>query len=495
MVNLSALASLNTCLSNICAGSSGCVAFADDISTAASYKLDWVKPYNLAIDVTPAAVIRPNSTEEVAAAVRCAADNGYKVQARSGGHSFANFGLGDGALTIDLVNMQKYSMDETTWYATIGAGMKLGDVDTHLTQTGRAFAHGVCPGVGIGGHATIIRRVTGRFGAKGGLGPMSRMWGTTLDHIVEVEVVIANGTILRATEDENSDLFFNQADDGEPQGLRGAGASFGIITEFVMRTHPAPGDAVQYSFEFDIGGDAAELASTYMAWQDLVADPDLDRRFGTELILWSGGIIITGTFYGTQGEFEASGIQQRLPENGTITLTDWLGSLAEWVEKEALYLSNLPSDFYAKSLGFRQEDMLTEENVTALFKYTNELDKGTLVWFIIFDATGGAVADVPMNATGYAHRNKLMFYQSYAVDILYLSDTTRSFLIDFYNKLVTMMPADATNRGTYPGYVDLNISGIPQEQYWEGNLPMLETIKSKWDPDDVFHNPQSVRPS
>ncbi|KUI62684.1 putative FAD-linked oxidoreductase YvdP [Cytospora mali] len=475
MVNLSALASLNTCLSNICAGSSGCVAFADDILTTASYQPDWVKPYNLAIDVTPAAVIRPNSTEEVAAAVRCAADNGYKVQARSGGHSFANFGLGDGALTIDLVNIQNYSMNETTWYAAIGAGMKLGDVDTHLTQTGRAFAHGVCAGVGIGGHATI-----------GGLGPMSRMWGTALDHIVEVEVVIANGTILRANTDENSDLFL---------GLRGAGASFGIITEFVMRTHPAPGDAVQYSFEFDIGDDAAELASTYMAWQDLVADPDLDRRFGTELILWSGGIIITGTFYGTQGEFEASGIQQRLPENGTATLTDWLGSLTEWAEKEALYLSDLSSNFYAKSLGFRQEDMLTEENVTTLFKYTNELDKGTLVWFIIFDATGGAVADVPMNATGYAHRNKLMFYQSYAVDILYLSETTRSFLMDFYDKLVTMMPADATNRGTYPGYVDLNISGIPQEQYWGGNLPVLETIKSKWDPDDVFHNPQGVRPS
>lgn len=156
MVNLAALASLNTCLSNICAGRSDCVAFSDDVLNIFSYQLDWVKRFNLAVDVTPDAVIRPNSTEEVAAAVQCAADNGYKVQARSGGHSYANFGLGDGALTVDLVNLQHYSMNETTWYATIGAGMKLGKVDTNLTQTGRAFAHGVCPGVGIGGHATIV---------------------------------------------------------------------------------------------------------------------------------------------------------------------------------------------------------------------------------------------------------------------------------------------------------------------------------------------------
>ena len=159
MVNLSALSSLNTCLSSICAGSSDCVAFSNDnILTSISYQDEWVKRYNLAIDVTPDAVIRPNSSEQVAAAVQCAVDNGYKVQARSGGHSYANFGLGDGQLAIDLTKLQTCTMNYTTYYATIGAGMKLGDVDSNLTSTGRTFAHGVCPGVGIGGHATIVSR-------------------------------------------------------------------------------------------------------------------------------------------------------------------------------------------------------------------------------------------------------------------------------------------------------------------------------------------------
>lgn len=154
MVNLATLTSLKDCLNSVCSGRSDCVAFSTDFDLL--YQSSWVKPYNLAVDVTPQAVIRPNSTADVAAIVQCAVSADTKVQARSGGHSFANFGLGDGALVVDLVNLQHYSLNETTWYATIGAGMKLGDVDENLDKAGRAFAHGVCPGVGIGGHATIV---------------------------------------------------------------------------------------------------------------------------------------------------------------------------------------------------------------------------------------------------------------------------------------------------------------------------------------------------
>lgn len=111
-----------------------------------------------------------------------------------------NHGIGgeDGALVVDLRNLQSFEMDNSTWHATVGAGTNLGDLDDRLHDAGgRAVAHGICPGVGIGGHATI-----------GGLGPPSRMWGATLDHVVEVEVVTADGDIVKASEDENMDLFW-----------------------------------------------------------------------------------------------------------------------------------------------------------------------------------------------------------------------------------------------------------------------------------------------
>lgn len=188
---------LGSCLTDICAGRPNCVSFSD---SDLLYQIDWVKPYNLDIGVSPAAVIRPETADEVSSVIKCATANNVKVQAKSGGHSFANFALPDAGITIDMVNFQEFSMDNTTWDVTIGAGSKLGDVDDRLKNTNRTFAHGVCPDVGLGGHATI-----------GGLGPMSRMWGSALDHIMEVEVVTADGNIVRASDDQNSDLFYVSA--------------------------------------------------------------------------------------------------------------------------------------------------------------------------------------------------------------------------------------------------------------------------------------------
>lgn len=147
--------SVQTCLNNVCNGRIGCVSYPSD----PFYQLAWVKPYNLDIEVTPVAVIRPDTAEDISAIVKCAVSNNVKVQAKSGGHSYGNFGLGgrDGAISIDMVNFQDFSMDNKTWQATVGAGTLLGDLTDRLHDNGkRAVAHGSCPGVGIGGHATIV---------------------------------------------------------------------------------------------------------------------------------------------------------------------------------------------------------------------------------------------------------------------------------------------------------------------------------------------------
>ena len=116
--------------------------------------LSKINTYNLDYPVYPAALVRPTTVEEVSGAVKCAVKADVKVQPRSGGHSYANYCLGgvDGALVVDLVHLQKFEMDDTTWEATIGAGTLLGDVTTRLHDAGgRAIAHGTCPQVGIGG--------------------------------------------------------------------------------------------------------------------------------------------------------------------------------------------------------------------------------------------------------------------------------------------------------------------------------------------------------
>ncbi|CAM1505033.1 Fc.00g106700.m01.CDS01 [Cosmosporella sp. VM-42] len=461
---------LTTCLDAVCAGRSSCVSYPGDLL----YQLTWVKPYNLDIPVTPAAVIRPRNAEEVSSIVNCARENGAKVQARSGGHSFGNFGIGgkDGAVVVDLANLKQFSIDEETWYATVGSGMRLGELDEYLHDNGgRAMAHGTCPGVGIGGHATI-----------GGLGPMSRMWGSALDHVIEVEVVTSDGAIQRASETTNSDLFW---------ALRGAGASFGIITEFTVKTHPEPGHIVEYTYNFSFGSQD-EMAELFKTWQDLIGDPNMDRRFSTLFVAQPLGVLITGTFYGTDAEFHETGIPDRLPSGGATVakLTDWFGHLTHQAEAEAMVLSDLPSAFYTKSLAFRQEDLLSPSSIEDLFSYVGNAKTGTLLWFIIFDSEGGAINDVPANATAYPHRDKIMMYQSYAIGLPRISTNTRNFINGVHSRILRAAPGA---RSTYAGYIDAGLEAeTAQELYWADKLPQLREVKDRWDADDVFHNPQSV---
>jgi FAD/FMN-containing dehydrogenase len=152
---------LQQCIEEVGAGRMGFAGFPNPLT----FQFTWVQPYNLDIKVTPAAVVRPRTTADISGVVKCAAASNVKVQAKSGGHSYGNYGLGgvDGAVVIDMVNFQQFSLENDTWLATVGAGTRLSDVYMKLHDAGRrAIPHAVCPGVGIGGQATIVSLCKGR---------------------------------------------------------------------------------------------------------------------------------------------------------------------------------------------------------------------------------------------------------------------------------------------------------------------------------------------
>ncbi|KAL2072607.1 hypothetical protein VTL71DRAFT_11950 [Oculimacula yallundae] len=422
------------------------------------YKQRDIKPYNLDIQVKPAAVTYPKTNEHVAAIVRCVVENGCKVQARSGGHSYANYCLGgiDGGVVIDLKHFQQFSMDRKTWRATIGGGTLLGDVTKRLHDAGnRAIAHGTCPQVGIGGHATI-----------GGLGPSSRQWGSTLDHVVEVEIVLADSSFKRCSETQNADIFW---------AVKGAGASFGVITEFVVRTEPEPGEAVEFSFSFHLGK-YASMAPIFKAWQAFVSDPKLTRKFTSGLVFTELGMVISGT-----------------QDNKTVVFKDWLGLVGHWAEDFALLIGGgLSAPLYTKSLAFNSTTLIPDSAIDKILTYMDDADKGTLVWFVIFDLEGGAVNDVAQDATAYAHRDALFYMQSYAVGLPKVSGTTKGFLRGL-DEIVRRNVEGGEELGCYAGYVDPELRDA-QKRYWRGNLGRLEAIKGRVDPNDIFWNPQGVRP-
>ncbi|KAI9166473.1 FAD-linked oxidoreductase sorD [Paramyrothecium foliicola] len=462
---------LKGCFEGLCEGRQNCMAWHED----AFYDTAWARRRNLDIGAESSVVFRPETTEDVQAAIACAIEHGASVQALSGGHSFGNHAMATkGSVVIDVHNFDNATVDQKTWNARLGSGLTLKRVDEALHKQGtRAMAHGTCPSVGIGGHASV-----------GGLGPMSRMWGSALDHVIEVEIVTADGAVRRANETHNEDLFW---------AVRGAGASFGVVTEYVVKTHAAPGRVIEFTYSFSFGSQV-EMIPIFKEWQGLAGDPTLDRRFSSQFIAQPLGAIVTGTFYGSEADFKATGISERMPKGGPkdIKAYDWFASLLHQAELATLALAEIPVSFDTKSLALTKDTLLDDDGITQLFTYMHNQRFDSLLWVVIFNTEGGAMADTPRDGTAYPHRDSLIMYQSYAIGLPKVSEPMRNFVSG-----IDKIMRDRTGaKHTYAGYIDPDLDRVTaQEMYWGSNLPRLREIKSKYDPNDVFRNPQSVQPA
>jgi FAD/FMN-containing dehydrogenase len=172
------------------------------------------------VDRRPEAVLLAADEADVQAGVRYAAERGWQVAVRSGGHSWAAWSLRNGTLLIDLAALNGISYDEGTGIVSAGPAVKGGDeLSPFLEERGRFFGGGHCPSVGIGG-----------FLLQGGQGWNARGWGWAAEQVAAVEVVTADGEPVRADEDSHPDLYW---------AARGAGPTFpGVVTRFHLRTRP-----------------------------------------------------------------------------------------------------------------------------------------------------------------------------------------------------------------------------------------------------------------
>lgn len=174
--------------------------------------------YNAMIDKRPALIARCQDAADVIAAVNFARENHLDVAIRSGGHNGAGLAMVDDGLVIDLSPMKGIHVDPEARTVQVEAGCTWADVDNATHAFGLAVPSGIISTTGVGG-----------LTLGGGLGYLSRKYGLTIDNLLAVDIVVADGRLVHASPDENPDLFW---------AVRGGGGNFGVVTSFLFQGQP-----------------------------------------------------------------------------------------------------------------------------------------------------------------------------------------------------------------------------------------------------------------
>ncbi len=174
--------------------------------------------WNAMIDRHPAAIIRAAGPDDVVRAVSAARDRQLLLSIRGGGHNIAGSAVCDGGLMLDLSAMKSVRIDPSTRTARVEPGVLLAEFDKEAQAFGLATPLGINSTTGVAG-----------LTLGGGFGWLSRKLGLTVDNLLSADVVLADGSLVRASASENQDLFW---------ALRGGGGNFGVVTSFEFRLHP-----------------------------------------------------------------------------------------------------------------------------------------------------------------------------------------------------------------------------------------------------------------
>ena len=428
--------------------------------------------WNPVHDRRPAVIARPSSAAEVATAIRFAREHDLEITVRSGGHSATGLGGANGGLLVDMSAMRGVEADSQTRSARANGGALLGELDVV------AQAHGlVCP-TGVVGHTGVAGLTLG-----GGVGRLQRHFGLTIDNLTAVELVTADGRLVRATETDEPELFW---------GLRGAGWNFGIATAFEFRLQPfgpdlhrgvlafpatqiqdvwsvfrdyAPGapDNVSVIFGIDRAGpdagypdDLVGKPITYLAWNHSGSADDVERDTAG---LRAGPTPVTTTI----------GSVPYLDVQTAHDLAFAWGSSRSFINSH-------------NGNGVRREalDELVELVATAPGEGTFSVT-----------ALGGAIGRVPEDATAYAGRASAF---DLSADSSWTDPALDNATADWCRRALAVVEPDRA----LGAYANGNSDVGPEQSrkiYGDAKLARLAALKREWDPDNVFHVNPNVAPA
>lgn len=425
---------------------------------------------NTNVESFPAIIVFCRQPVDAARAVNWARDRGIPLRVRCGRHSYEGYSSVNDGVVIDIHDLRYFRYNPAAGTAVVGSGMSLAKVYEALWPHRRTVAGGSCPTVGISGHAL-----------GGGYGLLARHLGLACDSTVEVEIVTANGELVRANLNEHPDLLW--------ASRGGGGGNFGIVTSFVFKTHSI--DTVSL---FHLTWKYSDMEAVLKAWQSWA--PNTDNRLTSVLVLKSsssGILSALGQFVGPADELRAllgplstagSPVDMSLE---TLSFLDAVQTFSgQKPSKERWQLHWTGENTHFKNSSDYADRTLSDGAISVLL-HALESAPGAAC-FVQLEAYGGAINQVPQNATAFAHRSGTLFnlqYQAY-----WGHAQEGSPYVAWVESLRRGMQPYVSGRA-YCNYCDSGITDWPKAYYGD-NLDRLIAIKREYDPHNVFHFPQSI---
>jgi len=399
----------------------------------------------------PGLVIQPRDVDMVVDALAFARDQSVPLAVRSGGHGISGRSTNDGGIVIDLSKLNKIEvLDESERLVRIEAGARWSEVAAALAPHGWALSSGDYGGVGVGGLATA-----------GGIGWLVREHGLTIDHLRGARLVLADGSRVYCSERENPELFW---------GVRGAGANLGIVTSFDFQADEV-GDVGFGQFVLD----ASDAAGFLQRWG--AAMEAAPRDVTTNLIMGRprGGQLPAQIYGVVDSDVPATIIDRFQRIAGVAPLLDQSVQLVPYAG-----VMNVPDAAHDGQGDPVARSGLIEHITPEFAAAAEDLIRSGATYFFQIRSVGGAVADVPADATAYAHR------------------TANFSVVAFGSSKERLDAAWAKMASQFAGlYLSFETDQQPErigEAWPPATLNRLRELKRRYDPDNVFRDNFNISP-
>jgi len=427
--------------------------------------------WNGAIDRRPACIVRCTGVADVVAAVRFARKRNLQVAVRGGGHGVGGHAVCDGGLVIDLSAMKGIRVDAGRRTARAEAGVLWGELDRETQLFGLATVGGIVTHTGIAG-----------LTLGGGIGWLMRKYGATVDNLLAADLVTADGELVRASEDENADLFW---------GIRGGGGNFGVVTSFEYRLHPV-GPIVLAGPVFYALEDAPDVLRTYR--EHIASAPDeLTTIF--ELSVAPPAAFLPEEVHGTQVVMVGA-CWAGAPDEGAEVVhpLKQLGRpIADLLEPkpytalQSMFDPMVPHGWhrYWKSV---ELPPLTDDAIDTLVEQAPPVTSARS-YCIVFQL-GGALARVDGHETAFGRRAAA---HNVNVNAVWTEDDPEperhiAWACDFFDAL-----QPHAGESVYVNFLG-DEGGDRVRQAYGGRYARLVEVKRAWDPSNVFRLNQNIVP-